>query len=44
MTSVVPVHGTGVREAGYASLFNLVSGHLAKLNRDVQLMPVFLGR
>ena len=41
MTSVVPVHGTGVREDGYASLFNLVSGHLAKLNRDVKLVRCF---
>ncbi|WP_331753560.1 hypothetical protein OIA45_40720 (plasmid) [Streptomyces chartreusis] len=43
MTSVVLVHGTGVREDGYASLFDLVSGHLAKLNRDVKLVRCFWG-
>ncbi|MCF1594582.1 esterase/lipase family protein [Streptomyces muensis] len=43
MTSVVLVHGTGVREDGYASLFDLVSGNLAKLNRDLKLVRCFWG-
>lgn len=43
MTSVVLVHGTGVRKDGYASLFDLVSGHLAKLDRDLELVRCFWG-
>ncbi|MFE4575971.1 hypothetical protein [Streptomyces chartreusis] len=44
MTSVILVHGTGVREDGYASLCNLVSGHLARLNRDLKLVECFWGK
>ncbi|MEU6366410.1 hypothetical protein ABZ876_11755 [Streptomyces sp. NPDC046931] len=43
MTSVVLVHGTGVREDGYTSLFDLVSGHLAKLSRDLTPVRCFWG-
>ncbi|GAV44333.1 hypothetical protein [Streptomyces acidiscabies] len=43
MTSVVLVHGTGVREDGYASLFTLVSRQLAELERDLTPVPCFWG-
>ncbi|AZQ32313.1 hypothetical protein EJ357_01615 [Streptomyces cyaneochromogenes] len=43
MTSVVLVHGTGVREDGYTALFDRVSGHLSKLNRDLTLVRCFWG-
>lgn len=43
MTSVVLVHGTGVRDDGYTALFDLVAGHLRKLDRDLTLVPCFWG-
>ncbi|MFF2130910.1 hypothetical protein ACFVW1_37250 [Streptomyces olivochromogenes] len=43
MTSVVLVHGTGVRADGYKALFEMVSSQLAKLERDVTLVPCFWG-
>ncbi|GAA0544732.1 MULTISPECIES: hypothetical protein [Streptomyces] len=43
MTSVVLVHGTGVREADYVALFGKVSAQLEKLCCDLTLVHCFWG-
>lgn len=43
MTSVVLVHGTGVRTSGYDRLFRKVTDHLGRLGSDVRLVPCAWG-